>query len=257
MENTRVDENTSVENKDTAATVAQVEKAVVTAENTVAPSPQENLPNAPVKATPNEKANFPKMRERMQQLELEKKAYADKLAEIDKKRYDELDEIDQLKEDVQSIKNESARKAKIRQENQAAEQSKELEEQIEKNLRIEFPDIDEVLSDKNIAALRASDPTFASLLAQKTNNYSELYNRGIAAYSLIKKRGLHTQDNIANQTADKAKLIDDNLSKPVPASSVATAAPSKPLADFANFTGKGAAERKAYINRLSRERADR
>jgi len=122
--------------------------------------------------------------------------------------------------------------------------------QIEQKLKVDFPDLEQVVNDETIEVLKARDKSFAKIIDSQPQSVDELYNRAVSAYTLIKKYGIYVEDN---HKADRAR-VEKNMSKPRPVSTAA-ATPSEGLADFAQFAHLNDKERSRAINKLARQRA--
>lgn len=100
---------------------------------------------------------------------------------------------------------------------------------VDARLKARFPDLDNVVTRENLSVLRESYPE----LADSLNSNSDLYNKGAAAYTLIKKLGIATEDTYQE---DKIKA-QKNASKPRPLASVNPQQGDSPLSKanaFAN-----------------------
>lgn len=83
----------------------------------------------------------------------------------------------------------------------------------EQRLRAECPDVDKVLTPDNIAELARRMPA----LAQQINNTSDLYEKGRAAFDLIRSLGIYKEDTYQ---PDK-EIAHKNAAKPRPINSIA------------------------------------
>ena len=106
------------------------------------------------------------------------------------------------------------------------EQLKQYQQQssetvIETKLKTQFPDFDKVVSKDNVELLRATYPE----LAQTLNTSTDLYNKAVSAYTMIKKLGIHKEDTFQS---DKA-LAQKNAAKPKPLASIAPQQGDSPL----------------------------
>jgi hypothetical protein len=203
-------------------------------------------PEAPVE-TP-EQINFKALREAKRAVERERDELAAKIASSQKNTNDQPDantstaqesEAEATKREIREIKE------SLRREREAAETRK-----IEAKLLETYPDLEKVVNMDNIEVLKARDANFAKLVASNPSSPSDLYNRAIAAYSLIKKYGIHVDDNHSD---DRAK-VEANMAKPRPASAASTA--SEGLADFAGFVNMNTEERRRAIFEMARKRAN-
>src|SRR5277367_2604379 len=100
---------------------------------------------------------------------------------------------------------------------------------IEARLKIEYPDIERVVTKENIEILEMQEPDIASTI----NDSQDLYKKAVAAYKLIKKYGIQAEDNYS-QDRSRAQI---NASKPRPLTSISPQQGDSPLSHanaFAN-----------------------
>lgn len=99
----------------------------------------------------------------------------------------------------------------------------------EARLRSQYPDMDQVLSRENIEQLSIQHPE----IARTIGSTQDLYDKGVAAYTMIKNLGIH-KDKIFEQDRVKAMA---NTQKPRPLASVSPQQGDSPLSKanaFAN-----------------------
>lgn len=118
---------------------------------------------------------------------------------------------------------------------------KKLEEQIksyqqqshesvtEAKLKSKYADFDKVVSQDNVEALRKSHPEIWATI----NSTSDLYNKAVSAYTLIKELRLSPDDSY---DADKI-AVQKNVSKPRPLTSVSPQQGDSPLSRANAFAG--------------------
>lgn len=111
--------------------------------------------------------------------------------------------------------------SRLEQQTREAEQ-RAYEIATEARLKVQYPDIDRILSSDNIAALRNKHPELAYTL----NANTDFYNKAIATYTMIKNLGIagETETGYANEAKIKA-----NLAKPRPLASIAPQKSESPL----------------------------
>jgi C-terminal processing protease CtpA/Prc len=100
---------------------------------------------------------------------------------------------------------------------------------IESRLKMEYPDIDKVVSKENIEILSMQYPEVAATI----NASPDLYNKAVSAYTLIKKLGIQPEDHYQEDRA-RAHI---NAAKPRPLTSVNPQQGDSPLSHanaFAN-----------------------
>lgn len=96
-------------------------------------------------------------------------------------------------------------------------------------LKMDYPDIEKVVTKENIEILAAQYPELASTLGSER----DLYNQGVSAYTLIKKLGIVQEDTYVNDRL-RTQL---NASKPRPLTSISPQQGDSPLSHanaFAN-----------------------
>jgi len=115
----------------------------------------------------------------------------------------------------------------------AAQKQNYDQQATEIKLRQSFPDIDEVLSAKNIAKFREQEPE----LAQMLNDNKNLYSKASVAYKYIKKMGVVDQDLYKKEK----EAIAINASKPRPSDSISKGSPLSQMNDFTESTAESRA----------------
>lgn len=112
-------------------------------------------------------------------------------------------------------------------------QSQSSSSLIEARLKMEYPDIERVVSKENIEILSAQYPSLAATI----NASPDLYNKAVAAYTLIKKFGIQPEDLYQE---DRARA-QYNASKPRSLSSANPQQGDSPLS-HANAFANGLTE---------------
>jgi len=110
---------------------------------------------------------------------------------------------------------------------------------VETRLKAEYPDIEKVVSADNIKALSELYPE----IAQTLNASSDYYSKAKAAYTMIKKFGIHVEDNYSSEREAVAK----NAAKPRPLASVSPQQADSPLSRANAFANGLTEELKARI----------
>lgn len=230
-------ENTSIENTNGSDTSNGADNTAVSS------SDSNNEPGIVANEKElNNKRNFEALREAKKQAELERDELRAQLdARSNKpKQVESESETDMTRREIKELKQ------NWRDQRDAIEGNR-----IEAQLRETYPDLDKVINKNNLETLKARDKTFSKLVGSKPSSPDDLYHRAIAAYSLIKKYGIHVEDN---HEGDRAKVAA-NMAKPRPASSAATTN-SEGLAEFSAFTNMNSEERRKAVFKLARERAN-
>ena len=191
----------------------------------------------------NEKLNFEALREAKKQAELERdemRAQLDARNNAPAVPPKDESELEMTRREVRELKQ------NWKNQRDTAEANK-----IESQLRETYPDLDKVINKDNLELLKARDKTFSKLVNSRPSGPDDLYHRAIAAYSLIKKYGIHVEDKHVD---DRARVAA-NMAKPRPASAAATTN-SEGLAEFSAFTNMNSEERRKAVFKLARERAN-
>lgn len=138
-----------------------------------------------------------------------------------------------------------------------AKKIKKLEEQLksyqkntvtltaEAKLKNEFPDIETVVSAENIQTLRDMYPEIAETIS--SNN--DLYTKAKAAYTVIRKLGIHSSQDYS---AEK-QLAQKNMAKPKPLASVSPQQGESPIARANAFANGLTPELKAQLRKEMEE----
>lgn len=98
---------------------------------------------------------------------------------------------------------------------------------VEARLRSNYPDIFKVVTKDNMEALAEVEPEFVSSIVSSQDTYAQ----HVAAYKLIKKLGIGTQDPHLEEKERATK----NLAKPKPAATVSPRQGESPLAEADRF----------------------
>lgn len=181
-------------------------------------APQEVAQQEPVQET-NEERNFRNLRMKAERLERERNEALERLRTYEAPAAEE--ELDLRPNDLAEGKHISKVQNKIQS----------LEHQlIETRLRAQYPDIDSVVSQDNLAILQRDYPDLATTIGASKN----LYSKAVAAYTILKKLGIHS--DVSPYAQEKA-IAHKNASKPKPLASVSPQQGDSPLSHanaFAN-----------------------
>jgi E3 ubiquitin-protein ligase DOA10 len=197
--------------EDTTATQEQPEQVEET-EQVVTPEqpPQET----------SEERNFRNLRMKADRLEKERNEALQRLRSYESQQAPE-EEFDLKPNDL----------AEGKHLNKVQNKIQSLEHQlIETRLRSQYPDIDSVVSQDNLAILQRDYPEVANTIGASKN----LYSKAVSAYTILKKLGIHT--DVSPYAQEKA-LAHRNAAKPKPLASVSPQQGDSPLSNanaFAN-----------------------
>lgn len=120
---------------------------------------------------------------------------------------------------------------------------------VETRLKAEHSDIDKVVTEENIKTLKELYPEIASTL----NSSTDYYNKAKAAYTMIKKLGIHVEDNFAQER----EIVQRNAAKPRPLASVSPQQAESPLSRANAFANGLTDELKAQLFKEMTEAAKR
>lgn len=110
---------------------------------------------------------------------------------------------------------------------------------VEAKLKIQYPDIESVVSKENIEILSMQHPEIAATI----NSSSDLYSKAVTAYTLIKKLGIQPEDNYSQ---DRLRA-QTNAAKPRPLTSVNPQQGDSPLSHANAFANGLTDELKAQL----------
>ncbi|MFI5332560.1 MAG: hypothetical protein ACHQVS_00495 [Candidatus Babeliales bacterium] len=116
---------------------------------------------------------------------------------------------------------------------------------VETRLKLQYPDIEKVLSNENIQRLGQEEPELAYTIGSNT----DLYTQQVTAYKLIKKLGIYK-----DQTFDAEKeIIKKNAAKPRPVVSLSPQQGDSPLSRANAFANGLTEDLKKQLNREMHE----
>lgn len=200
-------------------TVQESEQSVeqVEAQVEAAPQPQLEQPQ-------QENKNFKNLRERASRLERERDAALERLKQLEANASapqpnDDTDAFNLDDHDIVEGKHLSALKKQLNVMKKQVAQSSALA--LESRLKAQYPDIDKVINDENIALLNELEPEVAQSLKYNPDPYS----KASAAYTMIKKLGIYKEDTFEN---DRIRA-QQNAAKPRPSTSVSPQQGDSPL----------------------------
>lgn len=113
---------------------------------------------------------------------------------------------------------------------------------IEAKIKAVYPDFEKVVSAENVERLNYEYPE----VAQSLKDNPDIYSKAAAAYSIIKRFGIHQEDPI--QTYEKQKATQ-NLSKPRPLASVSPQQGDSPLSKANAFANGLTEDLKAQLRK--------
>lgn len=108
-------------------------------------------------------------------------------------------------------------------------QSQQKQQTIESRIKSQFPDFDKVVSEENVYLLNEQYPE----IAQTLKDTSDLYNKAVSAYNVMKRFGIYKEDL---HQSDRIRA-EQNLKKPRPLTSASPQQGDSPLSHanaFAN-----------------------
>jgi hypothetical protein len=115
----------------------------------------------------------------------------------------------------------------------------------ETRLKVELPDFNKIVSEENIALLKDMYPEVALTL----QSAPDLYTKAKSAYTLIKKLGVHVEDNFERER----EVVQKNAAKPKPLASVSPQQGDSPLSRANAFANGLTQELKDQLNKEMNE----
>lgn len=179
---------------------------------------------APVEQETAQAKNFRALREKAQRLERERDhALAQLNAKHQQPPEDDADDIGIAPDDLAEGKHLSKLNKKVRDMQKEMQLYKQQTQTVsaETRLKIQYPDIEKVVSQDNISQLNELYPELAHTL----NANQDLYSKAVAAYTMIKKLGIHAEDTFSAER----ELAQKNAAKPKPLASVSPQQGDSPL----------------------------
>lgn len=187
-------------------------------------------PKPPLNQTIQE-SNFNKLRREKERAEQERAELARRLQEIESR----LPKVASLPEESTHLKDDDipeGRQVKGYVDKRYAEIDSRLRQYEERSaqaaLKSNFPDLDKVVTDDNLRALRDMDPDLAESILANPNPYSQY----AAAYRQIKLHGIYQEDTYSLER-DRAQK---NAAKPRPLASVSPQQSESPLSHVNAFS---------------------
>lgn len=218
--------------------VADPEKQPDVAENT--PEKQPDL-----QAKPDLANNIRALREKATRIERERDEYMRRLEAYEAKSKDPEEDlsIDLGENDLAEGKHLTKIQKQLKRQREELQRTQDETRSllVETRLKAEYPDIEKVVSADNIKALSELYPE----IAQTLNASSDYYSKAKAAYTMIKKFGIHVEDNYSSEREAVAK----NAAKPRPLASVSPQQAESPLSRANAFANGLTEELKAQLRK--------
>jgi len=178
---------------------------------------EETVKAEPIKSNENEE-NLRALRESRRKLKQEKEALELKLKQIEdakNKPEEDFDYEDDTTKELKQIKQYIA-------QNEGNNQRLKLQ--------TKYQDFNSVVNEESIAVLQERFPEVAQTLDQG----KDIYSTGVSAYNIIKKFGLHLNDDQITQKAH----VQQNMSKPIPSSAIKSSSPLSHASDYSDLENK-------------------
>ncbi len=109
---------------------------------------------------------------------------------------------------------------------------------IEVRLKSQYPDFNEVLTQKNLESLSNMNPDLADMIS----NTPDLYKRAKLAYDMVKQFGIHKSITTAPRFDAEKAVAQKNAAKPRPLASVSPQQGDTPLSKANAFANGGLSE---------------
>jgi hypothetical protein len=201
-------------------TLPEIEKPVEETSNPV---------ETPTDNTRVENPNWRRMREQNKELERKVAEMESYLKQSQKPPEPVEEDYEPNDDDITEGRHYKALKKQVRSLNEAIVKERQERDKliVESRLRANYPDIFKVVTKDNLEALGEAEPE----LVQSITTSSDMYAQYAAAYKLIKKLGVGSQDP---HLEDKARA-QKNMAKPKSAATVAPRLGESPLAEAERF----------------------
>ena len=191
----------------------------------------------PVVAT--EKAeNLKALRESRKQLKNERDEYLRRIQTLEAAQAKKDEELDYSDDDYSDPNGSEIKKLKQGMANMAMSNSR-------MKLQTQFPDFSKVVTEESISILKQRFPEIADTLDQSR----DIYTTGASAYNIIKKFGLHVDD----EYVAKKENVTNNMKKPRPVSSLKSSSALAHASDYSDLSDKKVRDE---IIRIATERAN-
>lgn len=193
--------------------------------------------------------NFSALREKSERIERERDELARTLKQIQSSitpKVQEEQPIEDLSLDpddfVEGKHLKKLQKQILDLQKQTAAQNKVSQEvAIEARLKAQYADFNKVVTAQTLGSLHNTHPEIAATI----NSSTDLYNKAVSAYTIIKKLGIYVEDNFAKDRS-RAQI---NASKPKPLASVSPQQGDTPLSKANAFANGLTEELKEQMRR--------
>jgi len=222
------------------------------------PQPAQNDPvKQPIQPLkPALEQNLKALREKAERAERERNELLQKLSQYENQKPTIPEEdlsfnlgADELAEGkhISKLQKATQRELKKQQDELASLKQQTQAMLIETRLKAENPDIEKVVNEENLKSLSEMYPE----IAQTISSSSDYYSKAKAAYTMIKKLGIHVEDNFAGER----ELAQKNAAKPRPLASVSPQMAESPLSRANAFANGLTEDLKAQLLKEMEESA--
>jgi hypothetical protein len=169
------------------------------------------------KKSEDQDRNWKETRRKMQELERRAKEQEELISQLKApQKASQEDELDKLGDEDIVTKGQARKLATKMAEEIAQRVIRERENAtVEERLNLKFQDFNQVVTRENIELLKETEPELAMSLSHNSDQYSQ----GIAAYKLLKRLGIGTEEMPKEQVREKQKAIA-NSQKPISVNAV-------------------------------------
>lgn len=169
------------------------------------------------KKSDDQDRNWKETRRKMQELERRAKEQEEVIQQLKAPKQPAYeDELDKLGDEDIVTKGQARKLATKMAEEIAQRVIRERENAtVEERLSIKFQDFNQVVTRENVQLLKETEPELAMSLSHNTDQYSQ----GIAAYKLLKRLGIGTEEVTKEPVREKQKAIA-NSQKPLSVNAV-------------------------------------
>lgn len=208
--------------------------------------PQEDKPSRKELREESQRENVKALRESRKQLQKERDDYLLRIkqledAQVAAQKAKNLDAYDTSEFDDNAV--DSGMKKNMEEIRQM--RSEMASNNSRMKLGTNYPDFTKVVNEESIAILKQRFPEVAATLDQSR----DIYTTGVSAYNIIKKFGLHIDEEYVQQRAK----VEANVNKPRPASSVKGQSALVHASDYSDLSDKKVRDE---IIRIATERAE-
>ena len=198
---------------------------------------EQEAPKPEIKVSEKEE-NIKALRASRKQLQTERDAYFKRIQDLEAAQVKKAKDVDFDDDDFDDDPNKKEIKLLKQQFAEISVNNSRMK------LQTEYPDFGKVVTEESISILKQRFPEIAATLDQSR----DIYTTGVSAYNIIKKFGLHVDDEYVNNKEN----VESNINKPRPASSLKSTSALSYANDYSDLSNKDVRDE---IIRIATERA--